>query len=97
MKDIDTTAKLNEEQSTVAVNNSGKIKLEFCDRLGNGWGQLADLLEIKSSEQDKWSRGEEARAIWDWLERRHRLNELPGILQEISRNDLATELIHHPK
>lgn len=94
---IDTTAELDEEQSTVTVNNSGKIKLEFCDRLGIDWRKLADLLEIKSSEQDKWSRGEEARAIWNWLECRRRLNELPGILQEISRVDLATELIHHPK
>lgn len=85
------------EKAAGTVGYSGNVKLEFCDRLGSDWRQLADLLEIKSSEQTKWDRGDEARAIWDWLWRRDRLGELPGKLREIERNDLADELNRHPK
>ncbi len=84
----------NGDQPMLATSKSatysGKIKTEFCDRLGDDWRILADYLEIKSSEKNRWDRGLEARAIWEWLERRKRLEELPGILQDIDRNDLAT-------
>jgi hypothetical protein len=88
----DKTAGLFVGKTVATVSYSGKAKLEFYDRLSTDWRQLADLLDIKSSEQARWERGDEARAIWEWLWRRNRLGELPGLLQEIQRNDLAITL-----
>lgn len=68
---------------------SGMTKLQFCDRLGHDWPRLADILEIPEHQVHKFARGEEARAIWAWLEFRNRLNSLIPALKEIGRDDLA--------
>jgi hypothetical protein len=81
--------------TTSPASHLGKAKLEFCERLDD-WRKLADLLEIQSSEQAKWARGYEAREIWEWLERRKRLGELPAALIEAGRSDLARDLNRHP-
>lgn len=92
---VDKSDDLAGRQAAAAAVYSGKLKLEFCDRLDN-WQKLADLLEIPSSEQARWERGDEGRAIWEWLERRNRLVELPDLLREIDRTDLAKEFNRHP-
>jgi hypothetical protein len=74
---------------------SGKVELEFCDRLDN-WQKLADLLEIQSSEQARWVQGYEARGILEWLKKRNRLGDLPDALREINRSDLADLINIHP-
>ena len=86
----------NAGNTTVSASYPGTAKIAFCERLGHDWQQLADLLEIKASEQAKWARGNEARALWEWLEQRTRLAELPKALIAINRNDLAQELNRHP-
>jgi hypothetical protein len=68
---------------------SGKIKLAFCDRLGNDWRKLADYLEIAPADQSCFERGDEGRRIWVWLENRKRLTILPEALTFIGRQDLA--------
>lgn len=68
---------------------SGKIKIEFCNRLGEDWKKLADYLEIAPAEQARFATGDEGRGIWVWIQNRGRLGELPAALSAISRPDLA--------
>jgi hypothetical protein len=68
---------------------SGKTKIAFCNRLGENWKLLADYLEITAAEQSRFTAGDEGRNLWVWLDNRGRLAELPDILSEISRPDLA--------
>ena len=86
-----SSAKLQPTKSvsptTVQVN--GKTKIAFCNRLGENWKLLADYLEITAAEQSRFTAGDEGRNIWVWLENRGRLTELPAILSEINRPDLA--------
>ncbi len=68
---------------------SGPSKVEFCSRLGDDWKALADYLEIRPADQARFKHGDEARGIWEWLENRERLQELPAALQHIQRVDLV--------
>lgn len=65
----------------------GKAQVAFCRRIGTDWRDLAALLEIPASTLQP--PGYEAYAIWDWLERRGRLRELPSALIRVDRQDLA--------
>ena len=71
------------------VRYSGRQKLAVCDRLGDSWSRLAMVLDIPSHDQARFSQGDEGRRIWEWLEIRGRLGELPGALEDIGREDLA--------
>ena len=75
----------------------GPVKVVFCDRLGDDWRRLADILLIPTHDQARFDRGDEARGIWGWLECRKRLGELADGLDQIGREDLAGELRKHPK
>lgn len=77
------------EKFTSSSLFSSKAKVEFCEKLGPDWKTLADLLDIKPSEEARFDRGDEPRAIWHWLDDRNRLSKLPSLLQEIDRGDLA--------
>ena len=68
---------------------SGPSKIEFCNRLGDDWKALADYLEIRPADQARFEHGDEAHGIWEWLENRKRLQELPTALQHIGREDLV--------
>ena len=74
----------------------GSLKLAFCERLGTSWRNLADILEIKPSDQALFQQGLEPRAIWEWLHERERLTELPWALRSIDRNNLAEEFNRYP-
>ena len=74
----------------------GKIKLAFCERLGKKWRDLADYFEIEISERDGFEQGNEAREVWEWLDRRERLNELPEALRYIGRDDLVVKVLEPP-
>lgn len=93
----DLDAQIQALESALPLNSntpsfSGKAKLQFTQRLGEDWRNLADWLEIPLNDQRGFSPGDEARAIWAWLEVRNQLRELPGALREIHRDDLATAL-----
>jgi hypothetical protein len=77
------------------VSVPGRIKLEICRRIDN-WQELADYCGIPSYEQRRFERGSETRAIWDWLENRGRLAELPQALDAIDRPELAKLLPQTP-
>jgi tetratricopeptide (TPR) repeat protein len=71
---------------------SGLQKLQLFRRVGEDWHDLAVVCEIPV---DRLTRGFEAHDIWDWLERRGRLSELPTMLAAIGRRDLVEFLEDH--
>jgi len=75
------------ETSSLAA--PGKVKIDICRRLGDGWPELADYAQIPSHERRQFRQGFEAQAIWEWLDSRSRLRELPEALRYVGRSDLA--------
>jgi hypothetical protein len=67
----------------------GLLQVEFYQRLGNSWRDLAIRCDIPSYVQDQFERGFEPQAILAWLESQRRLHELPIALRGIGRDDLA--------
>ncbi|MFO1430844.1 MAG: SUMF1/EgtB/PvdO family nonheme iron enzyme [Candidatus Competibacteraceae bacterium] len=67
----------------------GQVKVEICQRLGDGWKDLANYFQIPPHEEARFDPGDECRDIWAWLESRRRLEELPEALRYIKRKDLA--------
>ncbi|MEV7624092.1 NB-ARC domain-containing protein [Actinoplanes sp. NPDC089786] len=70
----------------------GAVKYEFIQRLADGWSDLADLTGTSAAERARWRPGYEAGEIWDWLEVRRRLRELPELCVRAGRPDLAAIL-----
>lgn len=68
---------------------SGRSKIAVCDHLGDDWRKLADCFEIATADRARFEWGDEARGIWEWLENRRRLGELPPGLIAINRPDLV--------
>jgi nucleoside phosphorylase len=71
-------------------------KLEFCRRLGDSWKDLCDAIEIPVHERRRFERGDEAREIWEWMDLRGKLGELPDALLKIHRLDLADLVQENP-
>jgi hypothetical protein len=67
---------------------TGTTRLAIVRNLGSNWPDLADYLEIPLHERGRFARGDEARALLQWLEIRNRLDELPAALEAIDRSDL---------
>ncbi|MFY1687101.1 tetratricopeptide repeat protein [Plantactinospora sp. WMMB782] len=65
---------------------------EFYGRLHTSWPELCVQLGIDGPEQDRFPRGDEPQGIWRWLQARRRLDELPGALAAVGRQDLAETL-----
>jgi hypothetical protein len=61
-------------------------------RLGDSWPDVADAFNIKKHERDAFPLGQEPRKVYDWLESRGRLADLPAALLEVGRRDLADVL-----
>ena len=76
----------------------GKTKLALCKRLGQGWQDLADYFDIPTSDRATFRSGDEPREVWQWLERRQRLNELPDALRDpyVNRQDLVDQVLEPP-
>lgn len=72
-----------------SLNFAGTTKIAFCDRLGNDWKKLADVLGIDAADQARFEHGDQARGIWVWLENRRRLPDLMPALADINREDLV--------
>lgn len=67
----------------------GTAKLEVLRRLHADWREVADVVGVPGFERARFARGEEPRGLWDWLENRDRLTDLPGALAEVGRADLV--------
>jgi len=81
--------------ASVAVTVPGQIKVEISRRLLYDWPDLADHVGIPAFERVRFGQGEGPRSVWEWLEVRGRLGELPGALVAIGRDDLAALLRHY--
>jgi hypothetical protein len=71
---------------------SPHVKIKFCRHLGVSWHEVADLLDVPLWERSKFGWGREPTGLWEWLERRGRLAELPGALRDAGRRDLADQM-----
>ena len=76
-------------QATAVPAFSGEVKVEFCRRTGKSWKELADLFSVPLHEKERFDPGDEPRELWEWLEIRSRLPELPDKLAQIGRTELA--------
>lgn len=72
----------------------GRVKLDVIHRLEYDWQDLADILGVPAFVRVRFHRGEEPRELWEWLDNRRRLPELPDALDEVGRSDLA-ELVRY--
>lgn len=70
-------------------DRSGPIRVEICRRLANSWKDLADYVGVRPDERGTFEAGREPSELWDWLEFRDRLGEMPAALRAIGRSDLA--------
>jgi hypothetical protein len=73
-------------------SSSGKTKITLCKRLGNDWQNLADYFDISVSERSQFKQGRECQAIWEWLKKKNRFQELPEALEFLERDDLLSVL-----
>jgi len=73
----------------------GKIKLAFCKRLGQEWQDLADYFDIPIDDRAAFRLGHEPREVWEWLDRRTRLDELAGALRDplVNRGELVDQVL----
>ncbi|WNM60481.1 hypothetical protein [Candidatus Nitrospira neomarina] len=76
---------------------SGKAKIEFGRRMTSDWPELADYFEIPTADRARFKRGREPHGVWEWLEARSRLRNLPEALRDIGRDDLLEEFFDHPQ
>lgn len=73
----------------------GPVRLEVCRRLDN-WEEIADYFDIPGYVRARFERGHEPRRLWDFLENRRKLYELPQALEVVGRTDLANLLQQEP-
>jgi nucleoside phosphorylase len=73
----------------------GRIKLQVVLQLQFDWLDVADLLGVPPFARARFPHGEGPRGLWEWLESRGRLGELPGALDEVGRSDLAELMRAH--
>ncbi|RBJ02842.1 hypothetical protein [Micromonospora provocatoris] len=72
---------------------SGPAKVDFCRRMQQeNWRELADLYGISAAERASFPHGEQVAALWDLVESRRRLDELPDHLDELGHTHLAEAL-----
>jgi hypothetical protein len=74
---------------SVASLYSTLTKVQVCRRLGPDWADLADYFEVPPYERARFRAGLEPDALWEWLERRGRLDQLGLALRLVDRRDLA--------
>jgi len=71
---------------------SGKSKIKLCRKLGKEWRDLADYFEIPAYQRQQFEKGHECQEIWESLESKNKLQELPEALKFIEREDLLVIL-----
>jgi bDLD-like protein len=75
---------------------TGQQKLALARRLRNNWQDLADYFDIPSDQRQRFAPGREPQGVWEWLEARQRLLELPEALRYIDRADIVVEVLAPP-
>ena len=83
-------------QESKSIRVQASPKFQFVQRLQDGWKDLCDVIGIPAHERNRFLHGDESRAIWEWLEARQRLSELPALLDRIGRSDLKEGLTANP-
>jgi nucleoside phosphorylase len=76
----------------ITVTYTGKNKIKMCKFLGDDWRSLADFFDIPLHQRARFKAGFECQDIWEWLERRKKLDGLKEALRFIEREDLIEEL-----
>ncbi len=74
------------------VRYSGRAKDYVCQRLTQDWRRLSDILELRQDAVEALPPGREPHSIWDWLAQRGKLGQLPMLLDDIERPELASYL-----
>ena len=85
-----------QSQIQESLHYPGKIKIQFCRRMGADWQDLADYFEIPAHRCNQFQQGRECQAIWEWLEERQKLHSLKKALEFLVRQDLV-ELLNTDK
>lgn len=88
---LDTNSKYFTSKPTYSSSRktyNGRIKLKFCQRLGNSCYDLADFFDIPLYQRKQFLKGREAQGIWEWLQIRDKLDELEEAVKFIRRDDL---------
>ncbi|MEV7624095.1 hypothetical protein [Actinoplanes sp. NPDC089786] len=70
----------------------GAVKVEVLQQLHFDWQDLADLVGVPVFQRARFAPGQEPRGVWEWLEARGRLAELPAALDLVGRADLGDRL-----
>jgi len=70
------------------LSYDGEVKLRVCERLVDDWPRLADYFEIQPYERARFTHGREPQGVWEWLQARNMLPELPTALAAVGRADL---------
>ncbi|EIV91905.1 hypothetical protein [Frankia sp. QA3] len=71
------------------VSYSGPVKVRVCQGLYAEWPELADYVGVPAWEKARFKAGRGASEVWEWLERRFRMDELAPALRELGRPELA--------
>jgi len=75
---------------------SGQHKVLFSRRLEQDWQDLADYFEIPTDQRRSFTPGRGPQGVWEWLEARDKLAELPDALHYIKRDDIMAEVLAPP-
>jgi hypothetical protein len=60
-----------------------------CQGLRQDWSALADRVGIPAADRSRFAVGAKPQGVWDWLDGRGRLGELPAALRSLGLNQLA--------
>jgi nucleoside phosphorylase len=80
------------EPVAAAATIPGAVKVEVLRELHFDWQDLADLVGVPPFQRARFAQGHEPRGVWEWLEARSRLAELPAALDLVGRADLGDRL-----
>lgn len=75
---------------------SKQTRYDICMRLGPNWSDLSILMGVPCHERETFAAGDEPRRLWEWLERRGGLSQLPDLLRQIGRPDLSEIMDRDP-
>jgi nucleoside phosphorylase len=70
----------------------GRLKVYVCNRLHDSWDDVADMFDVPAHHKARFRAGNQPRDLWEWLEARNKLYELPAVLDGVGRGDLADVL-----
>lgn len=68
---------------------SGYTKYQVSHALHSDWQDLADIVGVPVAYRERFERGRQPQAIWDWLDARKRLHELRAAFEKMGRDDLV--------